>query len=75
MMSYNIFLLAPEGAEHLSTVVVATDEDDALNKAKSYPMLEPYCNYKFTVLNLSEHFRNSGYDISIIKSNGLGLYH
>jgi hypothetical protein len=71
----NLYLVAPTGAEQLATVAIATDEDSALKRVKSYPAMEDYKDCKFTVLDLTEHFKKSGYKISVTKETGLGLYH
>lgn len=72
---YRMYLIAPEGAEHLASVVVAVDEEGALTKAKAYPSLKPYADLRFTVVDLNEHFLNSGYNVNITKYNQQGIYH
>jgi hypothetical protein len=70
-----MFLIAPEGFEQLATVVIALSREGALSKAKKYPVLEPYSDGEFSVLDLTEYFRKSGYIINITKETGLGVYH
>jgi hypothetical protein len=75
MMPLNLYLVAPTGAEQLATVVIATDDNSALDRIKNYPIMKDYKDCKFTVLDLTEYFRKHDYKISVTKETGLGLYH
>lgn len=71
----SLYLVAPTGAEQLATVAIAEDEDRALKRVREYPAMKDYKDCKFTVLDLTEHFRKSGYKVSVTKETGLGMYH
>lgn len=75
MMRLNLYLVAPTGMEQLATVAIAKDEERALERVREYPAMKDYKDANFTVLDLTEHFRKSGYKISVTKETGLGLYH
>lgn len=69
-----VFLVAPKGKEHLTTVVLAANESRAKAKVLNNPAMDSLEGDPSTliVLNITDHFLKQGYDIAVSK---ISMYH
>lgn len=71
----SMFLVSPVGYEHLATVVVAEDREDAVERMLSHPAMEGLGLVDVIAINLNDYFYQSGYEITVSRVKDKGVYH